>query len=898
MPDQLMTHFNRAALLLVLTMAGCASTPRRVAQPAPIASARIASPTTRASTSIADLTLDQIAPAPVLKSAEPTTRPSDSPPVESVRLFAEARIALLDDNRAQAAELLRRAIAGDPDSFELHKSLGDLYAQTEDPRGIDEWKRAAAIEPDHLDLQVGIGRQYLARENLNGAVKHLRLALQTSDYGHDSSASAQADFLLARALQRQGYDRAALQLYERLMSRLQNPTMSLRRDPHVAILLSHPDALALNIAELYEKHGLYAAAVALLEPVATAQPRNFDIHAQLVRDNLAMGKRPQALHDAAELVQAFHASSDSLTILRQAAGGNTAAADVLKQLHEQTPTDRPVLYALIDTLVAGSRLDQADRLAAAAMRDWPDDVRLLRRRVEVFRARKDLTGAARVLIEVLARQPELDLEIAPLWESLTRPSTVGRVREADLARISISPTAEAAKWLVVARTARAHDHFAQSRDAIDKAVAVRPIFPPAWRWMIQAIAEDNSRSAGEKELATRELCDACEKDGQAALADELRGRALMYELKADAATAAFAKATRKGDRAPELYLSFATALDSIGEHQAAESLLLKLVKEHPLCEDAYLGLYTICKERHRADQASRVLEIWLDRDPDSVAARRLEARSEMEQRHYSDSQRILLELLDQYDTDSGVLAAVHQFYSETSRLDEFVSILDRHFAKEPWNFSLGELLAETLQQQHHDNQALAVADKLRQSAAGDSDLLYELSALYTRLGHPNRSEDVLQAILRVDPGYPGANNDLGYFWAEQGKKLSQARELIRKALQAEPNNPSFLDSMGWVLYKQGQFGEALEQLQRAATPADQADPQVLDHLGDTLYRLGNHQQAAQEWQQAAQRLSGQGDDARDELKSLRAGLLQKQQELSSGRPVSVAPVAGTNEFSQ
>jgi len=145
-------------------------------------------------------------------------------------------------------------------------------------------------------------------------------------------------------------------------------------------------------------------------------------------------------------------------------------------------------------------------------------------------------------------------------------------------------------------------------------------------------------------------------------------------------------------------------------------------------------------------------------------------------------------------------------------------------------------------------------------------------------------------VLKLDPAYPGANNDLGYLWIEHGRNVSQAEDLIRKAVSAEPDNPSFLDSLGWVLYKRGKFDEALQHLSKAAQPADQADPVVLDHLGDTLYRLGNRDRAGQQWQQASKRLADAKTEGREDQKELRSTLLQKQQDLSAGRPVSVAPL--------
>jgi len=149
---------------------------------------------------------------------------------------------------------------------------------------------------------------------------------------------------------------------------------------------------------------------------------------------------------------------------------------------------------------------------------------------------------------------------------------------------------------------------------------------------------------------------------------------------------------------------------------------------------------------------------------------------------------------------------------------------------------------------------------------------------------------VLARVLRLDPSYAGAGNDLGYSWAEQGKNLEQAEALVRGALRIEPDNPSFLDSMGWVLYKRGKFEEALRALRRAVAPTATPDPVVLDHLGDVLYRLGDRPAAAANWQRARDQMSQTPQEQRDDLRRLRSQLQEKLARANAGRPVEVAPV--------
>jgi hypothetical protein len=175
-------------------------------------------------------------------------------------------------------------------------------------------------------------------------------------------------------------------------------------------------------------------------------------------------------------------------------------------------------------------------------------------------------------------------------------------------------------------------------------------------------------------------------------------------------------------------------------------------------------------------------------------------------------------------------------------------------------------------------------------------------------------------VLKLDPSHPGANNDLGYGWAEQGRNLRQAEALTRAAVEAEPDNPSLLDSHAWVLYKQGRFQEARRVLERAlgvsgadapgpapgpdlpgpevdTAKGDKADPVVLDHMGDVLYRLNEREAAGRFWERSQKRLAAPdlAHSTREDLKPLRLQLQNKQRQLNGGDPVSVAPVSEAAE---
>ncbi len=113
----------------------------------------------------------------------------------------------------------------------------------------------------------------------------------------------------------------------------------------------------------------------------------------------------------------------------------------------------------------------------------------------------------------------------------------------------------------------------------------------------------------------------------------------------------------------------------------------------------------------------------------------------------------------------------------------------------------------------------------------------------------SQAEEWLEQVLDEFPDDPSALNDLGYLWADQGKRLNRAYRMIRQAVQQEPENAAYLDSLGWVLFRMGRVHEALVELEKAARL--EPDPTVLDHLGDAYRAAGQNAKAAEAYLRAA-----------------------------------------------
>lgn len=151
----------------------------------------------------------------------------------------------------------------------------------------------------------------------------------------------------------------------------------------------------------------------------------------------------------------------------------------------------------------------------------------------------------------------------------------------------------------------------------------------------------------------------------------------------------------------------------------------------------------------------------------------------------------------------------------------------------------------------------------------DNDLVYDEAMLAEKAGKPELMERLLRQIVARQPDYHAAYNALGYYFADRGERLQEARALITKALEYAPGDPFITDSLAWVEFRMGNLTEALRLLDMAfkARP----DPEIAAHLGEVLWSLGQQERAKSIWQEGM-RLNPDNETLRATLKRLGAQL--------------------------
>jgi predicted Zn-dependent protease len=877
-----MTLHTRLILLsATLALTGCAAHPNPPTTTHPLTQSLHRAPTT------AESPLTDILPNPTLATTRPSTKPA---PLASLDLYAQAREAMLDNRRYTAIALLQQAIKLDPDSFELYYSLGRASYQPGSPTtdAAAAFEHAAQLDPQNLDVRIQLARIYIADADSAKAITHLRLATQSDAYRKGNSDAALVDLLLARALTQKGYYRAALDQYSLLIDRLNHAGPSIRANAELLYLLNRPELLLQQTSELYDLLGDYDDASQGYAAALERDPTNFELHTHLVHSLTAQRNYSQAATRAADAVRLFHASPESLDLLRsvyQKQGHPEAITEQLTLLHHDDPHDRSILYALADTLASQSKSPQAESLLTDQLESQHYDPELVRRLFHLYQQEGQVADAARLLIQTMAANPDSMRQTAPMWDDLLRFSQKNRLRLSTLQKLTVKPSAESARLYWVSRVAELWNRDQLSKTSLEQAVKLSPPLPSAYRDRLAQIWSDPDTTPASKTAASESLIHSADTQGQPALAAELQGLLYLNQKQPANAIQSFDQAVKLGRPSIDLQLNYFSALVAQGQSARAEQTLWRTISDNPTYDEAYSLLFQYYLNQNDGAQAVKVLQTWLTADPTSLSARILQASVYLQTKHPAEARAILDPLFDQYPDNPEVLGAVQTLYLQTNQLDAYIQKLEAECKAHPQNRSAAEHLVRLYAAQNRTAAATRILDAMQASANNDVDYLYYLSHLYEVIGAPVTGEQLLQTCLTLDPSYSPAANDLGYTWADQGKNLPRAESLIRLAVAAEPDNQSYLDSLGWVLYKTGNFPDAAKYLQQAVNSAVSPDPIVLDHLGDALYRLGQRSDAIKQWQRSTSQLSLQSD--REDTKSLKQHLDAKLKQ----PPPATLPVA-------
>jgi tetratricopeptide (TPR) repeat protein len=120
-----------------------------------------------------------------------------------------------------------------------------------------------------------------------------------------------------------------------------------------------------------------------------------------------------------------------------------------------------------------------------------------------------------------------------------------------------------------------------------------------------------------------------------------------------------------------------------------------------------------------------------------------------------------------------------------------------------------------------------------------------LGIIYDNQKNYEKAKEYYQKVLKINPKFAPAANNLAYLYAEREGNIDEALNLAQDAKRQVPDDPHISDTLGWIYYKKNIFNRAIVYLKEANDKI--ADHPVMKyHLGMAHYKNGDKENAKRE----------------------------------------------------
>lgn len=161
------------------------------------------------------------------------------------------------------------------------------------------------------------------------------------------------------------------------------------------------------------------------------------------------------------------------------------------------------------------------------------------------------------------------------------------------------------------------------------------------------------------------------------------------------------------------------------------------------------------------------------------------------------------------------------------------------------------LEARMLEERDKFDQAVSILEQAIEKWPQDPEILFTLGVVLDKANQHDRSFEVMEKTILLDPEHADALNYVGYTLADKGKDLERAYALITKALNLKPDNGYIMDSMAWVEFRLGRKDSAWTRI-KAAVELAKDDPVIWEHYGDIASAVGRKDEAATGYRKSLQ----------------------------------------------
>jgi tetratricopeptide (TPR) repeat protein len=270
--------------------------------------------------------------------------------------------------------------------------------------------------------------------------------------------------------------------------------------------------------------------------------------------------------------------------------------------------------------------------------------------------------------------------------------------------------------------------------------------------------------------------------------------------------------------------------------------------------ESYTGMAgAVRSERGAGETSPLLLQLALRLQPNMTEALLVSADDEGSHNHYAAAAAALGRVSPSDPLSPVVKLRRAAYLARAGQSAEAQTLLEGLIAEFPNQAEPYARLGDIAAQDRHFADAVGyysqAVTRTPHPTKSDWGLFYARGGAYERVHDWPRAEADMKQVLTLSPDQPAALNFLGYSWAEQGRNLDQARDMIQKALDQRPNDGAIIDSLGWVTLRMGDTHRAVHLLERAAELSPD-DPAITGHLGDAYWELGRHVEAEDQWRRA------------------------------------------------
>jgi tetratricopeptide (TPR) repeat protein len=239
-----------------------------------------------------------------------------------------------------------------------------------------------------------------------------------------------------------------------------------------------------------------------------------------------------------------------------------------------------------------------------------------------------------------------------------------------------------------------------------------------------------------------------------------------------------------------------------GKYAEARAVFEQVLKLAPDHLGAISRLAALDQQDGKGDAAIARVDAYLSTHPESPEAHLLKASLCFARKDYQTAEALATKAIELKPDDSAAYSLLVHIQIIDGRLEEAVGKLKQLLEDSPANISA---------------------------------LMY-LGSLQRELGRTDEARACFAEIVKINPKFASAYNDLAFIDAGIPGKLDQAWENARKARELRPDDPAINDTYGWIEWLRGNFRQALPLLLKSANRLP-GQATVQYHLAMTRYMM-------------------------------------------------------------